>query len=161
VVYRNTSDTTPIDVQVTLDLFCGQGAGTVAEPCGTDPAVAALLTQIYQLLQLVQRQHVPFAHVAAGEDAGLTGQGQLDVQGLLAVTVLLTTMPPYLGLAEGDPDRLFDVGWITAGTADGWLEPRRITTSPFMLRLGGDVTKIGYSLNPGVVATIRRHQREP
>jgi len=149
-------------VAADVQFFCG-GDPTRLQPecCPPDPRLTAALERIETLVTLVQRQGVPFAYVPQGEDTGLSGDGELAVSGLLAVTVLLTTLPGHYGMAEGSPDALFDVGWVALGTADGFEAPRPIRTSPMFLRVGAEVTKVGYSLAPGVVATIKRHVREP
>ena len=145
-----------------MEIFCsGQPGDLQPSCCPPDPTLTARIDQVLQLVTLIQRQIAPFAYVPAGTAAGLTGAGELELAQLLGVSVLLTTLPGHYGLAEGDPDRLFDVGWLALGTADGFEAPRRITTSPFFLRASGDHTRLGYSLSPGVVAEVRFHQREP
>lgn len=149
-------------VAADVRFFCGGEPNRLQpECCPPDPRLTAALERIEHLVTLVQRQAVPFAYVPQGETAGLSGNGELQVDGLIAVTVLLTTLPPYYGMAEGSPDAIFDVGWLSLGTADGFEAPRPIRTSPMFLRVGAEVTKIGYSFSPGIVATIKRHVREP
>ncbi len=149
------------EITVDVEVFCGDPDRLDARCCPPDPTLAANVAVLLEMVTLIQRQAAPFAYVPAGEVAGLTGHSELAVEGLLAVSVLLTTFPDHYGIAEGEPDALFDAGWIAVGTADGWQEHRPIRHSPFMVRLTGDVTRVGLSLSPGVVATLRKHQREP
>jgi hypothetical protein len=73
----------------------------------------------------------------------------------------LDTLPGWYGMAEGAPDRLFEIGWVALGTADGFEPPRPITNTPFLLPVRGDITRIGYSFGVGIVATITTYSREP
>lgn len=160
---------TPIDgahsmtARVVIDGNClPAGGGPLSRCCPPDETMMGLLQQIVSLLTLVQRQSVPFAYVPGSSHTGLTGSGEIAVQGILGLSVECTTLPASLGLQIGDPNVLFDVGWINVGTADGWKGRRRITANPFLVDgLLGDITLIGYSLTPGVVANIRELVREP
>lgn len=147
-------------VQVTLEAWC-EDTGTLPSPCGADPAVLALLQQILQLLTVVQRNGVPFAYAPHSEHAGLTGNGEVTVSETIAATITLTTLPVGYGMAEGHPDVVFDAGYIAFGNAEGFGPPQRIRTSPMFVRVPTDTTRIGYSLGPGIVATIKRHAAEP
>ena len=94
--------------------------------------------------------------------SGLSGNGQFAISGLLGVSVALTTVPGRIGLVAGDPDTIFDAGWVTLGTADGWGPRQFITSNPFILRpIAGDMTLLGYSIPADVVATITELTREP
>lgn len=115
-----------------------------------------------ELVTIIQRQHVPFAVVPGLEYPGLTGIGEVTFSDpIVRFKVELTMVPGYLGMIEGNPDALFDVGWVAIGTAQGYEPSRRITHTPFVLQVGGDITKIGYSLAPGVEAKITTYSREP
>jgi hypothetical protein len=121
------------------------------------------LSRIESLLTLVQRQAAPFAYVNGASHSGLTGNGHLDVQGLLGAKVELTTVPGRLGIASGDPDTLFDAGFLRWGSSSGAATSQRIDTTPFLSFPGGagQFTRISYSLAGGVVATITELVREP
>lgn len=160
-----------------VKIYCGTSSpGSVgSDCCPPDPALLARLERIEvlilelggfvesssDLVTLIQRQGVPFAYVPAGEVTGLSGSGELAVSGLLAFTVELTTLPNHYGMAEGSPDALFEIGYVTPGTPDGFMAPIPIRTSPFFVRVGADVTRIGYQFGGGIVATIKYHEREP
>lgn len=130
--------------------------------CPPDPTIASTVAKTLELVTLLQRQLAPFATVHGAAHTGLSGAGQIAVSGLIGVAVDLTTTPGRVGLVAGDPDTVFDVGWINVGTADGWGPRHFITSDPFVLTpVSGDVTLIGYSLPADVVATITELVREP
>ena len=113
-------------------------------------------------MNLIQRQLAPFAYVHGTVHTGISGNGQLAVSGLLGVAVDVTTLPARAGRTSGDPDQLYDVGWINVGTADGFGPRQFISSNPFILRpVPGDMTLIGYSIPADVVVTITELVREP
>lgn len=153
----------PVDITVVVQTYCGGSVNQLRQPCcPPDPGLMSKLDQVAELLLLVQRQGVPFAYVPGLTYSSLSGQGVISfTDPILRLRVNLTTLPGWYGLAEGSPDRLFDVGWIALGTADGMQSPRPITNTPFLLQVPGDITRIGYSFGVGVEATIETFSREP
>lgn len=150
----------PGSLTILVEGFCGTG-NLVNGDCCVDPGTAATLEAILRMVTLVQRQAAPFGYIPGTVHTGLTGQGTLTVQGLLGYTVELTTIPSYLGVTDESPDTIWEAGTTRWGTPDGWGS-RRFVDAPTVFRpVQGDVTRIGYSLSPGVVATIREHLREP
>jgi hypothetical protein len=130
--------------------------------CPVDSAVYSILNAIMSQVTLIQRQLAPFSYVTGAAHTGLSGTGQFAVQGLLGLSVNITTTPARLGLTIGDPNTLWDAGWINVGTADGWGPRSFITSDPFILKpVSGDVTLVGYSIPSDVVVTITELVREP
>lgn len=154
----------------TLEWFCPNTV-TPCIACPPDPFMLARLDQLMSALletrtqvNLIQRQSVPFAYVYGDNHAGLTGDGELAVSGLLGVSVDCVTLPTSVGATSGTPEHLFDVGFVTLGTADGWLQSRRIDADGTLelARPGvGAITRVGYTLAPGVEVAIRELVREP
>lgn len=149
-------------VSADFDLYCnGDIPTTSPSPCPDDGVTQAMLSQILDLVKLIQRQKVPFAYVPGSRHNGLSGNGQFAVQGIIGASVIITTLPAYLGNIAGDPPELFDVGFVTLGTADGWHRSVRIEHSPtLVLPIEGSETLLGYSLSPGVVVDILELRRE-
>lgn len=148
-----------------IDLFCN-GQSPVAppqQPCVTDPVVLTQLQAILDMVVLIQRQQVPFGTIPGTAHAGLVGNAEFPVQGLIGAVVSLTAIPAYVGTLLGDPQQLFDVGFVTWGDVNGWRRSERVTTTPFvtMPAAAGELTKIGFSFAPNVVATITELKREP
>lgn len=150
--------------QTLWEVFCnGQYPGGTATPCcPPDSATQATLDAILVLVTLIQRQIAPFSYVQSTTHTGLSGNGQFAVQGLIGLAVDLTTKPSRLGVVSGDPDTIFDAGWVAVGTADGWGPRHFISSDPFILRpVPGDITLVGYSIPADVAATITELVREP
>lgn len=137
--------------------------GTLSPCCPPDNIAQGQLAAILDTVTLLQRQMAPFATVDGGVHSGLTGTGELTVQGLVGARVDLSTPPPGVGLVYGTPDALFEAGFIAWGNADGWSRAEPITaihykSTPYAASLS---TKIGYTLPPGVTASITELRREP
>jgi hypothetical protein len=158
----------PIDVHTVATFYCGgstpgSGSGSPPAPCPTDPFVQAMLEQILALVTIIQRQAAPFAYVASTSHTGLTGRGSISVQGLIGAKIEVTAHGTNTGDALGDPDVLWDAGWVNWGSADG-VSSRQFITNAEMLTLpslAGQYTEIHYSLEPGVTITITELEREP
>jgi hypothetical protein len=150
---------------LSCDIYCNGALpnGQVPAPCcPPDVATQSSLDLILKMVTLIQRQIAPFGYVPGAVHAGISGNGQIAVAGLLGVAVDVTTLPGRAGRTSGDPTQLYNVGWINTGTADGWGPRQFISSDPFILRpVSGDVTLIGYSIPADVVVTITGLVREP
>jgi hypothetical protein len=158
------ADVANAGVTTKYEVFCSPlGSGGIGpEPCcPPDEATSNRLDAILSMVTLLQRQLAPFAHIL-GESNAVTGRGTIGVQGLLGVKVDLTSIPDSYGVAVGSPDAHFDVGWLSISTADGLLDQHRITAAleTWFPRSMSDATILGYSLAPGVTATITSVVRE-
>lgn len=165
LVCSNFSMTVDVNIDAHYDIFCGDpsSGGSVPTPCPTDPFVLGVLEQILALVTIVQRQAVPFAYVAGTAHSGLTGRGSVAVQGLLGAKIEVTSFGTNTGEVLGDPDVLWDAGWINWGNSDG-VSPRQYISNAEMLTLpslAGQYTQLHYSLEPGVTVTITELEREP
>lgn len=160
-VQHTQTTTVGVDrLSIQTRVYCGGPPGDLGT-CYADPYIRSTLSQLLGLVTLIQRQAVPFAYIA-GESDAVTGDGQIGVQGLIGLHVELTTIPASLGSSDGTPDKLFDAGWVTWGTADGWarfipLDKADLIDIPAS---AGAYTLIGYTLAPGVAATITQLVRE-
>jgi hypothetical protein len=151
-------------VDGSYSISCGGQPGTLATPCcPPDPIAAGLLNRILTTVTLLQRQVAPFGYVTGAVHAGLHDQGSIAIADLIGLKLEITTLPSSYGRVVGEPVFLFDVGWWTVGTLDGFFRDRRVTSSSMVwLPDGmGAMTLVGYSLSPGVVATITELEREP
>lgn len=147
-----------------LEAFCGGDTpgGTQNPCCPPDEILSNNVASILNLVTLLQRQLAPFATVHGTAHTGLSGNGQFAVQGLVGLAVDLTTTPSRAGVTSGDPDQIYDVGWVNVGTADGWGPRHFISSDPFLLSpVAGDVTLVGYSIPDDVTLTITELVREP
>jgi hypothetical protein len=151
-------------ITATFSIFCHGATPTDGPtPCVVDPIQEALLRQILELVTLIQRQAVPFAYVPSTVHS-ISGHGEIAVFGLLGCKITVTdVVAGTIGIESGDPDEAFGLGWITWGTADGW-SPRAFlghTDTVSMPRDASAMTLIGYTLAPGVTATLTELRREP
>lgn len=147
---------------MTVDVYCnGQVPGGVG--CCIDPTIDIRLDAIMRMVTLIQRQAVPFGYVSGAVHAGLSGAGSFAIAGLLGAKVDLTTTPAQLGVSGSTPPKLFDAGYVTFGTPDGYPHSYRLEHDPQLIlpaRAGG-FTTLAYDLHPGVVVTITELLREP
>jgi len=148
----------------TIEAFCGGAApgGTQQPCCPPDAATQAQLDQILQLVTIIQRQAAPFAYVYGANHTALSGHGSFAVSALIGVSVDVTTLPASYGQRDGSPVELFDIGYVTLGTADGYETSRRIDHDGALVLppAAGAFTSVGYTLSPGVVVSIRELVRE-
>lgn len=149
----------------TMTVFCNNStSSTPAVPCcPPDPVLMGLVTKISGLVELIQREEVPFGYIASTVHVGLSGSATLSVQGLLGAKVEVTTLPSSLGLISSDPLYHFDMGFLTWGTPDGYPQSERLQHIP-QLSLpsrAGLFTSLTYDFHPGVIATITELVREP
>lgn len=155
------------DVDVSVEYFCnGQYPGGTVQPCcPPDAGTQAALDLILKMVTLVQRQLAPFAYVYGDNHTGLSGDGEISpVSGLVGVSVAIDTLPAHLGRAAGTPEQIFEAGFVTLGTADGWATSRRIDSDGTLVICppgAGSLTRIGYTLLGGVEVSIRELVREP
>lgn len=164
-VGRETSGQISNHAQATMDVYCnGAKPGQTVTPCcPPDPVQQGLLTQILQAVTLIQRQAVPFAYLPSTVHAGLSGTGTLSIQGLIGASISITTLPSQLGRAGTTPLEIFDAGFVTFGTADGYPTSYRLEHNPQLLLPArcSAYTDLAYDLHPGVVITITELVREP
>lgn len=150
---------------IEIEGFCGAYGPPIAgvQCCPPDPQIQLTLNQLMSTVTLMQRQLAPFAYVSGASHAGLTGDGEIAIQGLLGAKVSLTTIPASRGVAAGEPDELFDIGFVTFAVTDGYPHSVRIEHNPHVIlpARASVFTRLSYSLTPGVVATITELVREP
>lgn len=146
-------------------IYCG-GVSPTGTPCDQTIDISAILSLLEYLrsqIDLIQRQAVPFSHIASTVHSGLTGQGEIAVQGLLGVRIVVDNDGFGFGSEDGTPDVLFGEGWINWGNPDGFKRREYIGASPMVSLppLAGQYTRVGYSLPPGAEITITELVREP
>jgi hypothetical protein len=153
-----------VEFDITIEFFCGAAPGlTAVQPCcPPDSILDAQLQQILGMVTLIQRQLVPFAYISGTVHSGLTGEGSFAVQGLIGARLELTSIGGSTGVESGDPDVIFDAGWINWGNADGVTPRERISALEQVSfpQLAGQFTSFHYSLGVGVVLRVTELRRE-
>jgi hypothetical protein len=91
-----------------------------------------------------------------GASYQVSGVGdQVVASGTLGVSVALTTLPPSFGSPPSEPPWYYNVGWVTAGTDQGW-DSKQWLHSPTQrcFPRHGAMTSLGFNLAEGVAVTI-------
>jgi hypothetical protein len=162
VEWQGNPDPLPT-LDLTLRFYCNsQTTGTVVQPCcPPDPIATATLQQILGYVTLLQRQIAPFAYIS-GASHSISGHGEIAVQGLIGCRVTLDALDGDVGVDVGDPNNLWQAGWINWGNADGFSDRRFLTSSPFVSfpSQAGQYTRIGYSLPRSLSAALVELRRE-
>lgn len=152
-------------VWTVLEAFCdGQApGGTISPCCPPDNVLQGQIASILETVTLLQRQLAPFATVDKAAHSLLTGAGEIEIQGLVAIRVDIIVLPDSYGVRFADPDQHFDLGWISWGDPNGWHTPERVIADPHRSAptFAAACTRIGYFFNPGITATIVEMAREP
>ena len=148
------------------DVFCSSGnPGVPTQPCcPPDVNLEQKLNQILNLLNflLTQIPSPPNSYADATSHAGLSGNGSFALaDDAIAVRVDLTTIPARAGEIIGDPNRLFDVGFVTTITAEAPQLTERIVYASQLILLPQLTEAIGFSIPADVVATITEVVRGP
>jgi hypothetical protein len=128
---------------------------TLGDICARIDAMTGLLAHINATTSIHQVYAVPLRYTLGTVHAGLSGGGQFAVRQLVGVRVDLTSAIPGHVL-EGQPQYLWDLGWLTISTADGMVEEIRYTRDTQIWQPRGmrGATTFGYYFKTGVTATV-------
>lgn len=88
---------------------------------------------------------------------GLTNTGVIPLDDfVVGVRVEITTQPDALGVDFGEPDYVWQLGWINWGSPHGFNTRELVTAAQWESIRPALVDRdiIGYSFHPGVVATV-------
>jgi hypothetical protein len=125
-------------------------------------AIAQRLNRTDLAVQLIQRQHVPFAYVYGPLHSDLTLSGTFTVSGILGLLVSASVIPDWLGTTADNPTTYSTIGWVSVGTSDGWQDRHVIKhAQQLLLDLPPETTRVGFNFEVGVTASIRELDREP
>ena len=126
-------------------------------------AMNVTLNADYELDTLLQRYGLPFATISGARHSGLTGDGSFGVSRLVGIQIdIVDLVEPHREL-EGVPKYVWDLGWVSVGTANGMDEERRITRLSqlwFPARMQ-NATTLGFHFKAGVTGSITELQAEP
>lgn len=166
ILHANCGDPTESCVyNVSVDWYCDSGtipSGGQSCCTATDPITTGMLSQILQLLTLIQRQAAPFAYVPGPVHSGLTGTGSITVQGILGLHASCTTAASTR-LIVGTPDVHLELGRLNLGTSDAFVDRVALVVGEQLVvpAAAGIYTIVGYTLEPGVTLTLTELIREP
>jgi hypothetical protein len=147
-----------------IDSFCTDtGLPTGTTTCPPDPTILALLEQVLSLVTIIQRQSVPFAYIPGTVHGPLSGSGEITFSDIvLGLKIVVSNIDSTVGIDTGDPDRLFDVGFVSVGDADGfWCNQRVVTQNQlYFPKFAGSATRLGWTLTSNAQLTITELLRE-
>ena len=95
-------------------------------------------------------------YVLGTSHAGLSGNGEFAVSGILGAFVSFTTLPSRVGYRVGDPNEVWTDSYLSFGTSDGWYPSVKIDHNPWLIlpQFMANVVKIGYSIPADTVLTL-------
>lgn len=144
----------------TLSFNCESSPpNSIVQPCcPPDPLLSIKLDQLLGLvLDLYGRPGASgIGNYTKGTvHAGLSGSGSIPVHGRVGVLVDITAQASAPVL-PGNPPYLFDQGWLSVLTPDGFIDEKRLTRTQqiWLPALFPISTQFGYFFNPGVTATV-------
>lgn len=150
---------------LTVTVACDNSSGINSPCCPPDPQLEAKLDQLLGLLQsLYASSSSPVSsYAAATVHAGLSGNGRVTlVDPAIAYRVDITTDNPTLPRDVGNPDYLFDRGYMVPIAVEGPMHgPVRLVYNPQLFILPQLTEQIGYSLGPGIIASVTELVRGP
>lgn len=123
--------------------------------CGVVFTLDQRVNELATMVQVFQGYEHPYSYRRGTVHAGLTGHAEFAVEPIVGLLVDITARPVELGSAVGTPPAIFGMGVVSVGRSDGWLRATQLINDPqLVLNLPGLVSRVGYSLAPGVTATI-------
>lgn len=154
------------DIQIEIAFHCAPATGLQAPCCPPDPTLLAKLERLESWLALIYSglTTLPSSYSEGAVHAGLTGHGSflLTDPAALGARVTCTTVPASYGRIDpSTPQRVFELGFVSAITAEAPIAGTKIEYADQLIPLPHLTEQIGYSLGPGVVATITEITRGP
>jgi len=132
--------------------------------CQLIQQLQASVTHNRTMIDLIQRQAVPFGYIVGTVHSGLSGSGSLTVQGTLGLLAQLATVPGVWGRSADNPQRYIPAPLnLTVATSDGdqdthWVHFAEELWFP---PAAGAMTTIHYKFAPGCNGAITELLREP
>jgi hypothetical protein len=147
-------------------LCSGQVGQSIASPCcPPDPLVDQQLRQIMSMVTSIYQALSPplTSYAESTVHSGLSGNGSVALQGTcIGVKVIITSDTSGKGQASGNPNYLFDRGFIVPIAVEGPIRaPARLTFNPQLFQIPTTTDAIGYTLTPGVTISIVELLRGP
>lgn len=163
-VYVRNNDTIAHSGTIGIEFFCPAGTSVGQQCCAPDPLLEGLLQQILQYAEAIYAG-IPVPVTSFAEStvhSGLTGNGSITFADLpIALKVVLTTIPSWVGVESGSPNFYFDVGFLTLTTSEGGYEQVRISLQQQIVTVPLLAGSLGFTLKNGVVASITELVRGP
>jgi len=159
-----TSPGQPPVPSLTTPDFPMEGSCTTQDLCDLLQQTLQSVTMLRTMVDLIQRQEVPFAYITGTVHSGLTGDGSFSVSDILGLLVQVSTVPPKWGLSSDNPARYIPApAMVSVGTVNGDQDTHFVhfTEELYFPEAMGAMTKVTYQFKPGVHGAITELVREP
>ena len=141
-----------------------QTSCTTQDLCDSLNRLLAMEVQTRQMVDLIQRQEVPFAYLIGTVHSGLSGSGSISVQGILGLLVQVSTVPAGWGQSADNPQRYIPApAEVSVGDSAGLQDTHfaHFTEELVFPRYMGTATVVEYQFKPGCGGAITELVREP
>lgn len=127
-------------------------------------ALSSTVAGMNDLITVVQRYHVPLEYIPGATHSAIQDEGSFQVSRLLGVRVTLTARPDSIVVKRGNPDYLWDLGWLSiVDGSNQLLAEVRLTREVqiWLPPLFAAADRFCWSLFPDVVVQVTELQAEP
>lgn len=126
-------------------------------------ALSSAVTAIHDLDTLMQRYRLPMAVTKGAVHSGLTQSGAFAISRLVGVQVEITARDTNRLQMPGQPNYLWDMGWISMSDQGAMLQEQRLTRDrqTWIPEQGALATVFGYYLTPGTQISVTELEAEP
>jgi hypothetical protein len=153
----------PVPV-LTIPDFPTETSCTTQDVCNLAQQLLSSVTMIRSMVDLIQRQGVPFGYVVGTVHSGLSGSGTIAVSDILGLLVQVSTIPIHWGLSSDNPQRYIPApAMVAVGTLAGDQDTHFVHFTEEMVfpPAMGAMTTVRYEFKPGCGGAITELIREP
>jgi hypothetical protein len=126
-------------------------------------AIQKTLASIADVTTLTQRFKTPFAYIRGATHSGISDSGSFHITRLLGFEVVVHAVPDGQRDLFGNPQYLWNLGWLSVSDGGGMLQELR-PTRPQQIWLPQqcqEASLLGWALTPGVELEITELEAEP
>jgi hypothetical protein len=118
--------------------------------------------QALEMATLIQRYQVPLEVVAGAKHSNLSESGAFGVSRLIGFQVDIVQRDANRPVVPGQPQYLWDMGWMSISDGYGMLQEKRLTRDHQVWLAPSCQTadRFGYYLTPGTVVNVTELQAE-
>jgi len=130
-------------------------ACSLDDVCAQLDAIRKMLGPMAAELQRFRQYELPFRYAIGGAHVGLTAEGSFGISRLLGMRIVVTAYPTPARALVGNPDYIYDLGWLSISTPEGMVVEKRLSQVAFVwvpdqMPLA---TTFAWALGAGVVVT--------
>lgn len=120
------------------------------------------VNQSYELVTLLQRYKAPFAYILGVRHSGLSGEGSSALPRTVGLRIEVTDRGARFE-DRGNPNYVWDLGWLALLDANGMIEEKRLTrdVQVWLPEHATDATAFTWSLLPDVTIAVTELYAEP